>query len=129
MAANTKKMIRRVMPCGILRGKPRGQATIELALSLPFLIWLISYTFNAYYMMHTSHVGQKYAAMHLYKSLNNRAQFVVDGADPANPYVHGKKFMAIQYIDSSGEVPKRRILFAPRPITNVVGICREPDCK
>lgn len=107
-----------------------GQATIEMALTLPFLIWLISYTFNAYYMMHTAHVGQKYAAMHLYKRLNNRAQFVMDdGNGPGESSLHGKKFMAMQFVDESGELPKRRIMFAPRTIDNVVGLCREADCR
>lgn len=128
MAANFKNLIHRVMPRGISRliKNKRGQATIELALSLPFLIWLISYTFNAYYMLHTAHVGQKYAAMNLYKRLNNRAQFVMDDVDND---LHGKKFMAVKYVDGSGDSPRRRILFAPKPIENTVGICREPGCR
>ncbi len=121
MAVNTQKLIR----CDILR-KDAGQATIELALTLPFLIWLLAYTFNAFYMMHTAHVGQKYAAMHLYKRLNNRAQFVMDDVD--NNLV-SKKFMAVQYVDGTGAAPKRRIMFAPKPIENTVGICREPGCQ
>lgn len=124
MAVEYQKLIRRVMRRNAL-GKG-GQATIEMALTLPFLIWLISYTFNAYYMMHSAHVGQKYAAMHLYKRLNHRAQFVMDDVDNA---LHGKKFMAVQYVDESGELPKRRIMFAPREMDNVVGLCREADCR
>ena len=122
MAANFKNETQSVK-----KRRSSGQATIELALSLPFLIWLIAYTFNAYYMMHTSHVGQKYAAMNLYKRLNNRAQFVMDDVDGGAP--HNKQFMAVRYVDGSGDIPKRRIMFAPREIDNIVGICREPGCQ
>jgi hypothetical protein len=55
-----------------------GQAAIEMALSLPFVVFLLYYTINAFYTIHTAHVGQKNAAMNLYQRLNHRAQFAVD---------------------------------------------------
>lgn len=114
--------------CGVLRNR-RGQAAIETGLALPFFIFLLYYTINAFHAMHTSHVGQKYAAMNMYQRLNHRAQFAVD--DVANQII-SKQYIAVQYTDAEGEVPKRRILLdpvVPTRILNVVGICREPDCK
>lgn len=103
--------------------KRRGQATIELALALPFLIWLIFYTFNAFHTMHTGHVAQKYAALSLYDRLGNRAKFVVDDRDYQ---LHGKEFMSVRYLDPDGNSPSRKILVGPTKIDAVVGICREP---
>lgn len=106
-----------------------GQAAIETGLALPFFIFLLYYTINAFHSMHTSHVGQKYAAMNMYQRLNHRAQFAVDDLEQR---VITKQFIAVQYTDAEGEVPKRRILLdpvVPTRILNVVGICREPDCK
>lgn len=107
----------------------RGQAAIETGLALPFLIYLLYYTINAFHAVHTAHVGQKYAAMNMYQRLNNRSKFVVD--DVANR-VFDREFMAIQYTDTDGEIPKRKILLdpdAPTRIFNIVGICREPGCN
>lgn len=106
--------------------KNSGQAAIELALALPFLIWLIFYTINAFHSMHTAHVGQKYAAMSLYDRMANRAKFIVD--DRANR-LHGKEFMAVQYTDPDGRAPQRKILRGPATINSVIGICREPACR
>lgn len=115
-----------------LRAK-KGQAAIELGLALPFLIWLIFYTINAFHAIHTSHVGQKFAAMNLYQRLQNRAKFVVD--QYANGYqgvLHGKEFMAVEYTDSNGRNPRRHIVTesgdAVRVLT-AVGICMEPSGK
>lgn len=105
--------------------KNRGQATIELALSLPFLIWLIFYTLNAFHTLHTSHMGQKYAAMSLYERTANRAKFVVDDRENR---LHGREFMAVQYMDTSGRAPQRKILVGPSEVNSIVGICREPGC-
>ena len=105
------------------RKNQRGQAAIELALALPFLIWLIFYTFNAFYMLHTAHVAQKYAAMSLYDRMANRAKFVVDDVDGN---LHNREFMAVQYTDSNGKPPTRKILAGPSVINTIVGICREP---
>jgi hypothetical protein len=109
-------------------GRPRGrrgQATIELALSLPFLIWLIFYTINAYHSLHTSHVAQRYAAMSLYERTANRAKFVIDDRENR---VHGREFMAVQYTDVGGGTPRRKIVVGPSDVNTVVGICREPGC-
>jgi hypothetical protein len=105
--------------------KRRGQATIELALSLPFLIWLIFYTINAFHALHTSHVAQRYAAMSLYERMANRAKFVVDDRENR---LHGREFMAVQYMDMNGRAPRRKILVGPSEVNAVVGICREPAC-
>jgi hypothetical protein len=112
----------------MLRNKrnTRGQATIELALALPFLIWLIFYTINAFHTLHTSHVGQKYAAMSLYERISNRAKIVVDDRDNR---LHNREFMAVEYVDSSGRRPRRKILVGPSEVNSVVGICREPACS
>jgi hypothetical protein len=102
-----------------------GQATIEMALSLPFLIWLIYYTINAFITIHTSHIAQKWAANDLYERLQNRAQFV---ADEELNQLANRTFLAVKYMDQ-GNVPTRKILFGPILINNAVGICREPACN
>lgn len=102
----------------------RGQATIETALSLPFIIWMIYYMFNAFYFIHSSHVGQKSADMNLNERLNYRAKFIMDDVDNR---LHGQRFMSVQYLEGDG-FPKRKILFGPNEIRNTVGICREPGC-
>ncbi len=107
----------------MLKRRPNGQATIELALALPFLIWLIFYTINAFHTLHTSHIAQKYAAMSLYERTANRAKFIVDDRDNR---VHGREFMAVQYTDTNGNRPRRKILVGPSEINTVVGLCREP---
>ncbi len=104
----------------------RGQATIELALALPFLIWLIFYSINAFHSLHTSHIGQKYAAMSLYERTANRAKFIVDDRENR---VHGRDFMAVQYTDQNGRNPQRKILVGPSEVNSIVGICREPGCN
>ena len=104
----------------------KGQAAIEMALSLPFLIWLMYYTINAFYSIHTNHTAQKYAAMGLYQRLDNRAKFAVD--DVANT-TFSKTFMAVQYRDPEGALPLRKILIGPTRVNNIIGICREPDCN
>lgn len=106
----------------------RGQAAIEMALALPFVVFLLYYTVNAYHTIHTAHIGQKNAAMNLYQRLNNRAQFAVDDLEGR---VFNKTFMAVQYTNDDGNLPKRRILLNPaKPpeINTTVGICREPAC-
>lgn len=109
--------------------KRRGQAVIELALTLPFLIWLIYYTINAFYSVHTAHIGNKYAAMNLYQRLNNRAQFVMDDYDSKpTGRLHNSNSMAVQYLDKDGQAPRRKILIGPIQLDTVVGICREPGC-
>lgn len=110
---------------GASRKRCRGQAVIELALTLPFLIWLIYYTINSFYTIHTSHIGNKYAAMQMYQRLNNRAQFVMDDKDNR---LHNSNQMAVQYLDKNSEAPRRKILIGPIQIDNIVGICREPGC-
>jgi hypothetical protein len=105
-----------------------GQAAIEMALSLPFVVFLLYYTINAFYTIHTAHVGQKNAAMNLYQRLNHRAQFAVDDLEGR---VFNKTFMAVQYQNEDGSLPKRRILLSPAQppeINTTVGICREPAC-
>ncbi len=109
----------------MLKRNNKGQATIELALSLPFLIWLIFYAINAFHSLHTSHIGQKYAAMSLYERTSNRAKIVVDDRENR---AHGREFMAVQYLDANGATPKRKILVGPSEVNAVVGICREPAC-
>src|SRR4051812_40368377 len=105
--------------------KQRGQASIEMALSLPFLIWMIYYTINSFITIHSSHIAQKWAANNMYERLQNRAQFVVD--EQAGQLVN-RQFIAVQYMDQ-GAVPTRKILFGPIEIRNAVGICREPSCN
>lgn len=104
----------------------KGQAAIEMALSLPFLIWLLYYTLNAFYAIHTSHVAQKYAAMGLAERLDNRAKFVVDGVQNQLVPVD---YMAVQYMDEQGGVPRRKIVRGPSEVRNIIGICREPGCQ
>ena len=107
----------------------KGQAAIETAFSLPFLIWLIYYTINAFHSIHTAHIGQKSAAMDLYRRIDNRAKFVVDEVAGT---LHGKNFMAVEYIDPEGGPPKRKLLISPAAnvsMESTVGICREPDCR
>jgi hypothetical protein len=103
-----------------------GQAAIELALSLPFVVWLLFYTFNAFYTLHTAHIAQKYAAMSLYERIAYRSKYVVD--DVAN-VLHGKEYMAVQYEDVNGRLPERKIIAGPSEVNNTVGICREPACQ
>lgn len=102
-----------------------GQATIEMAVALPLIIWLLYYTINAFYSVHTAHVAQKYAAMSLWQRVNNRSKYVMD--DLANR-LHNREFMAVQYTDEDGNVPRRKIVRGPVVILNTVGICREPGC-
>jgi Flp pilus assembly protein TadG len=104
----------------------KGQAAIEMALSMPFLIWLMYYTINAFYSIHTSHIAQKYAAMNVYQRLNNRSKFIVD--DVANTVVN-RSFIGVQYTDEEGQIPVRKILVGPNRVNNIVGICREPECN
>jgi hypothetical protein len=99
-----------------------GQAAIEMALALPFLIWLLFYTFNAFHLLHTAHVAQKYAAMSLYDRIANRAKFVIDEREG----LHNREFMAVRYTDENGRPPVRKILVGPATINTIVGICREP---
>lgn len=111
------------------KNKTSGQAAIETALALPFLIYLFYYTLNAFHAIHTSHVGQKWAAMNLYTRLNNRSKFVIDGVENV---LFGRTFMAVQYVDANGAQPKRRILIETGggvPVYTAVGVCREPACN
>ena len=103
----------------------RGQAVIEMALSLPFLIWLLYYTINGFYSIHTAHVAQKYAAMNLWQRVNNRSKFVMDDV---SKQLHNREFMGVRYTEPDGTLPRRKIIRGPVPIFNVVGICREPGC-
>jgi hypothetical protein len=104
----------------------KGQAAIELALSLPFVVWLLFYTFNAFYTLHSAHIAQKYAAMSLYERIAYRSKYVVD--DVAN-VLHGKEYMAVQYMGIDGRPEERKIISGPSEIDNTVGICREPACQ
>ena len=106
----------------------KGQAAIEMALSLPFLIWLIYYTINGFYSIHTAHVAQKYAAMNLWQRMKNQSKFVVDRLEPQGQ-LHGRDFMAVRYTETDGSLPRRRIIRGPVPIFNIIGICREPGCN
>lgn len=117
------------MVAEIQRAGKRGQATVELAFALPFLIWLIYYTINAFHTVHTSHVAQKAAAQNLYQRLANRSKFEVD--EIAGD-LHNKSFMAVQYTDPNGAPPQRKILLqtSNQPSAqNIVGICKEPACN
>lgn len=108
----------------------KGQTVIEMALSLPLIIWLLYYIINAFYSLHTAHVGQKYAAMNLWSRINNRAKFVVDDvANNGAGQLHNREFMAVQATDENGKVPQRRIIQGPSNIDTAVGICREPGCS
>ncbi len=107
----------------------RGQAVVEMAISLPFLIWLIYYTINAYYSMRTAQVGQKYAAMNLYQRTDYRANFVVDKVADPNGRLASRNFLAVQYQNpTERNTPKRKIVKGPISIETTVGICREPRC-
>lgn len=111
------------------RKKESGQAAIEMGLSMPFLVFLLYYTINAFHSIHTAHIGQKYAAMNVYERLDNRAQFAVD--DVANQVIP-KAFIGVQYTTAEGKAPRRRILLSPQfptEILTTVGICREPACN
>lgn len=103
-----------------------GQATIETALALPFLIWLIFYTLNAFHTIHTSHVAQRFAAMNLAQRMQNRAKFIMDDKDNQ---LHNRGFMAVRYMDPEGKPVVRKILFGPTQIISIVGVCREPGCN
>lgn len=107
----------------------KGQAVVEMAISLPFLIWLIYYTINAYYSMRTAQVGQKYAAMNLYQRTDYRANFVVDKVADPNGRLAARNFLAVQYQNANERnTPKRKIVKGPISIETTVGICREPRC-
>jgi len=86
---------------------------------------LIAYTLNSYLMMHTAHVGQKYAVMNLLTRVNSRAQLVVDDVDGGNSEVT-KGFMAVQAVEDD-RAPRRRIILTDRDIVSIMGICREPS--
>ena len=107
-----------------LRASSKGQAVVELALALPILVLLIAYTLNAYLMMHTSHVGQRYAGMNLMARTNHRAQLVFDDVE-GREVTRG--FMAVQALDDDGQAPRRRIVLNDRDIVSIMGICREPS--
>ena len=105
-----------------------GQAVVEMALAMPFLIWLIYYTLNSFYTIHTSHIAQKYSAMNLYQRLDNRSQFTVDNFQTKRAV--SRSFFAVEYADpETGRSPQRKILAGPNNVNNVVGICREPGCN
>ena len=108
------------------RKKQKGQAAIEMALSLPFVIYLIYYTINGFYSLHTAHVAQKYAAMSLWQRVNSRAKFVMDDVEGR---LHNREFMAVRFTDEEGAIPRRKIIRGPSEIFNVVGLCREPGCN
>ena len=109
------------------RNKQAGQTVVEMALSLPLIIWLLYYVINAFYSTHTAHIGQKYAAMWLWKRVDNRAKFVMD--DVANK-LHDKEYMAVQFTEEDGSLPRRRIVSqAGTTLSEVAGICREPGCN
>ncbi len=110
----------------IIKSRNQGQATIELALSLPFLIWLAYYTLNAFYAMHTGHVAQQYAAMNLNERINHRSKMVAD--DFANKAVT-KDYLAVRYTDGENNAPVRKIVSGRIEVKTKVGICKEPECK
>jgi len=103
----------------------KGQAAIETAFALPFIIWLLYYTLNAYHSLHTAHVAQKYAAMNLYQRLDNRAKFTVDQFSNT---LYRRNYMAVQYTEDGEALPRRRILLEGSDglqIDGTIGICRE----
>lgn len=111
------------------RRNPKGQAAIEMAFSLPFLVFLLYYTINVFHSLHTAHIGQRYAAMNVYERLDNRSNFIVD--DVANRLIN-RNFIGVQYTDAGGNAPRRRILLTPAYPTQIlttVGICLEPACN
>lgn len=113
----------------LLKNK-KGQAAIEMAFALPFLIFLIYHTIIAYIAIHTSHVAQHAAANNLHERVQNRAvvgidQLATDGGAPVS-----RQFMGVEYEGvGGGRPPRRRIDAGQIEIRNIVGICREPDCK
>jgi len=110
----------------LLKNK-KGQAVVEMAISLPFIIWLLYYTINAYYSMRTAQVGQKYAALNLHQRLDYRAIFVVDGRERR---LASRNFLAVQYQgQDERNTPKRKIVRGPISIETTIGICREPGCN
>lgn len=112
------------------RKKNKGQAAVEVALSLPFLIWLLYYTINGFYTIHTAHTAQKYAAMNLWQRVNHRSKFVMDDFENNRAgRLHNREFMGVRYTEPDGTLPRRKIIRGPVPIFNIVGICREPGCK
>jgi len=110
----------------------KGQAVIEMSMSLPFLIWLIYYTIKAFHMLHTASIAQRYAAMSLWERVDNRAKFVIDDVDNnGQGRLHGREFMAVRYMDvgsNQGGFPMRGILDSNEMIISVIGVCREPGC-
>ena len=107
----------------------KGQAVVEMAIALPFIIWLIYYTINSYYSMRTAQVGQKYAAMNLHQRLDYRAIFVVDKIEDQRGRLATKNFLAVQYqSQDQRNTTKRKIVKGPISIETTVGICREPRC-
>ncbi len=104
----------------------KGQAVIEMTMAMPFLIWLMYYTINAFYSVHSSHIAQKYAAMNMYQRLNNHSKFAVDDFEDR---AFDREFIAVRYTDPDGKIPQRKILVGPNSVNNVVGICREPGCN
>lgn len=102
----------------------RGQAVVELAFALPVLVLLIAYTLNSYLMMHTSHVGQRYAAMNVLARANHRAQLVFDDVDRTEVT---SGFIGVQALDEDQAPPKRRIILNDKDIVSIMGICREPS--
>jgi len=105
----------------------KGQAVVEMAISLPFIIWLIYYTINSYYAFRTAQVGQKYAAMSVHQRADYRAIFVVDGV---RRQLVGRNFLAVQYTNAENQnTPKRKIVRGPISIETSIGICREPGCN
>jgi hypothetical protein len=102
----------------------KGQAVVELAFALPIMVLLIAYMLNAYLMMHTTHVSQRYAGMNVLARTNHRAQLVFDDVDRTEVT---RGFMAVQALDDDGQAPRRRIILNDRELVSIVGICREPS--
>ena len=105
-----------------------GQAALEMSLYLPFLLFLLYYMFKAFLMLHTAHMGQKFAAMNLYQRLQYQAKFVIDRVTQS---LDNRDFMAVQYLGQQGQPPLRGIIgiTGGLPMNQAVGICREPDCQ
>jgi hypothetical protein len=110
-----------------------GQAAVELSVCLPFLIFLIYYTFKAFFLVHTAQVAQRYDAMSLWQRVDNRAKFVLDDVDNrtgnGGGRLHGHHYMAVRYAEEDGGFPHRGIIGNNGLIINVIGICLEPDCS